>query len=83
MENKTIVADYIDMPAKELRSDPFVRAKHNRRVQRLTGRLRGSIEYKHQNISAVMRESCLPYIRGYLPAENYQHSLFGVIADRL
>ena len=83
MEIEAIVAEYIDMLGKELRGEPFVKAQHNRNVQRLTERSKGSVEYKFQNISAVMESLGLPYIRGYQPARNYQRALFEAIADRL
>lgn len=55
----------------ELGGGTVVKAERNRALQALTGRSRGSIEYKHQNISAVMAEFGLPFIRGYKPAKNY------------
>jgi hypothetical protein len=36
-----------------------------------------SVEYKYQNISAILIDLGLPYIRGYKPAFNYQ----GLLAD--
>ena len=39
---------------------------------RLAGRTAGSIEYKFQNISAVLEEDQSPWIEGYKPARNYQ-----------
>lgn len=38
----------------------------------LKNRTEGSIEFKHQNISAVLIELGYPYIIGYKPAYNYQ-----------
>ena len=38
----------------ELRREAYSKAKHNRRLQLVIGRSRGSIEFKHQNISAVL-----------------------------
>lgn len=75
-EIEAIVADYINMLMIELAGGTVVKAERNRALQALTGRSRGSIEYKHQNISAVMAEFGLPFIRGYKPAKNYQHALF-------
>ena len=39
----------------------------------------GSIEFKHQNISAVLTELGLPRIEGYRPAWNYQGAIFEAI----
>ena len=38
----------------------------------MAGRTAGSIEYKFQNISAVLEEDQSPWIEGYKPARNYQ-----------
>lgn len=70
-----IVADYFSMLAMDLRREPFVKAHRNEELQRLTGRSRGSIEFKHQNISAVMMRLGLPWLRGYKPLSNFQEAL--------
>lgn len=82
-EIEAIVADYIEMLTIELAGDTVVKAERNRALQALTGRSRGSIEYKHQNISAVMAEFGLPFISGYKPAKNYQRALFETVDARL
>ena len=70
-----IVADYFDMLKLELQRVPYVKAERNRALQELTGRSRGSIEYKHQNISAVLAELELRWIVGYKPMANFQRAL--------
>lgn len=82
-EIEAIVADYLDMLMIELAGGTVVKAERNRALQALTGRSRGSIEYKHQNISAVMAEFGLPFIRGYKPAKNYQRALFETVDAHL
>ena len=49
-----IVEDYFDMLEIELGGGGVVKAERNRMLQNVIDRSRGSIEYKHQNISAVM-----------------------------
>lgn len=49
-----IVVDYFDMLAMELRGGAFVKSRRNAALQELTGRSRGSIEFKHQNVSAAI-----------------------------
>lgn len=72
------------MLGKELRGEAYNKAEHNRRLQQLlNNRPRGSIERKHQNISAVLLELGYPYIGGYKPLRNYQGLLRSVIEDRL
>jgi hypothetical protein len=61
-ENDAIVADYFAM---ELAGRPFNKAEHNRTLQGLIGRGRGSIEYKHQNISAVLKKYSGADLRQY------------------
>ena len=43
------------------------------------GRTRGSVEYKHENISAVLNELGLPWLPGYVPHSNYQKALLDAI----
>jgi Protein NO VEIN, C-terminal len=84
IEVEAAVADYLDMLALELRGEPFNKAEHNRDLARmLNGRTRGSIERKHQNISAVLIEIGYPYIDGYKPLRNYQQLLRDVGEERL
>jgi hypothetical protein len=78
------VADYFVMLSKELRGEPYSKAEHNRQLQpMLAARNRGSIERKHQNISAVLIELGYPYIDGYKPLHNYQALLLAVVEERL
>jgi hypothetical protein len=70
------VADYFAMLRAELAGDEYSKAGHNRDLRsKLSSRSKGSVEYKHQNISAVLVEMGLPYIEGYQPARNYQRTL--------
>ena len=52
-EIDVVVASYFGMLRAELAEQPFVKASINREVQALTGRSRGSVERKFQNISAT------------------------------
>lgn len=70
-----VVADYFDMLKRELRGDPYIKARHHEELQRLTGRSRRSIESKYHNISAVMQKLGAPYINGYKPLAHYQKAL--------
>ena len=67
----------------ELRGERYVKKHHNEALQNLIERSEGAIEYKHQNISAVLEVLGLPYIRGYRPARNYQRALFEAVEHRL
>lgn len=77
------VSDYLAMLAAELRGQDYNKAAHNRVLQELTGRRRGAIEKKHQNISAVLSVLGMPWISGYKPLSRYQHLLFEVVEAHL
>ena len=70
-----IVADYFDMLRLDLTGIEFNKAERNRALQVVTRRSRGSIEFKHQNISAVLVELGEPWLPGYAPRSNYQNAL--------
>ncbi len=71
-----IVEDYLDMLQIELKGRNYNKAERNRALRKKIDRSKASIEYKHRNISAVMERLGLPFILGYLPAKNYQASLY-------
>jgi len=74
-QNDAIVADYFAMLAEDIGGQPYSKAGHNRVLQAVIGRSRGSIEYKHRNISAVLKGLGEDWIQGYQPAFNFQASL--------
>jgi hypothetical protein len=84
-EVEAAVADYFAMLEKELKGEAYNKAEHNRNLLKLLApeRGRGSVERKHQNISAVLIELGYPYIDGYKPLGNYQELLEIVVRDRL
>lgn len=77
-----IISDYFLMLRDEAAGVPFNKAEHNRLLRSKIDRTGGSIEFKHQNISAVLRRLGLPIIRGYLPAENFQKAAMTAAIDR-
>ena len=79
-QNDAIVADYFAMLAADELGRPYSKAEHNRQLQLAIGRPRGSIEYKHQNISAVLKGLGEDWIPGYKPAFNFQGSLVDAVA---
>jgi hypothetical protein len=75
-EIDALVAAYFNMLSSEVRGERPVKADVNRGLQTLLpARSRGSIEYKLQNVSAVLDEERLPSIDGYKPARNFQREL--------
>lgn len=84
IEVALIVADYFDMLIKELNRIPFRKSDHRRQIlPLLNNRSEGSIEFKHQNISAILINLGRPYIAGYLPRYNYQNLLEDEVIDYL
>ena len=80
-ENDLIVADYFAMLADDVAGRPYNKAEHRRQLmQRLGDRSDGSVEFKHQNISAVLKGLGEVWITGYKPAFNFQTSLIDAVA---
>lgn len=84
-EVEAVVDDYLDMLMAQLEGRPYNKAEHNRALQeQLDSRSRGSIEFKHQNISAALHDLGYPcIIEGYKPRRNYQDLLRTVLARKL
>lgn len=74
-----IVADYFAMLAADLSGRPYIKLRHSEALMSRIGRTHRSVEFKHQNISAVLDELGLPWIPGYKPKRNYQNAIFGAI----
>ncbi len=81
VENDLIVADYFAMLAEDVAGHPYNKAEHRRQLlPRLNDRSDGSVEFKHQNISAVLKGLGEAWIMGYKPAFNFQTSLVDAVA---
>src|SRR3954470_25048141 len=78
-ELDAIVADYFDMLTMDLAGRSYVKLPHSRALMAQLGRTHRSVEFKHQNISAVLDELGLPWIPGYKPKRNYQNAIFDAI----
>src|SRR5271169_1207616 len=74
-----IVADYFDMLAADLSGQAYIKSNHSRVLMARIGRTHRSVEFKHQNISAVLDELGMPWIPGYKPKRNYQNAIFDAI----
>jgi hypothetical protein len=82
IEVELIVADYFSMLKKELRGISYNKTQHRKAIMPLLNdRSHGSIEFKHQNISAVISEMGYPFIKGYKPRVNFQRSKLVRIVD--
>jgi hypothetical protein len=80
-ENDLIVADYFAMLAADIARRPYNKAEHRRALRAgLSDRSDGSVEFKHQNISAVLKGMGEDWITGYKPAFNFQSALEDAVA---
>jgi hypothetical protein len=67
------------MLRSELNGIEYNKSAHRRSLVGVTGRTEGSVERKHQNISAVLGELALPIISGYKPLPNFQKSIIDAV----
>ncbi|UTW03100.1 DUF3883 domain-containing protein [Amphritea atlantica] len=83
-EIEAVVQDYFNMLRLELRGEQYNKAEHRRAlIQQLSNRTHGSVEMKHQNISAVLMSEDIQGIVGYKPLGNYQGALFNEVFSYL
>ncbi len=84
-EVEAAVEDYRHMLTQQFYGQKVNKAEHNRRLrERLGGRSKGSVEFKHQNISAVLEDIGFPgFLKGYPPRGNFQALLHEVLSERL
>lgn len=83
-EVELIVADYFKMLSDELSGNSYKKSEHRKSLlPLLNNRSEGSIEFKHQNISAILVSLGQPYVKGYLPRYNYQKILEDVVIGYL
>jgi hypothetical protein len=84
LEVELIIQDYFQMLQEQLKGIQYNKTGHrNNLIKLLNNRSEGSIEFKHQNISAALINIGSPYITGYKPRWNYQHLLEAKIIDYL
>lgn len=71
-ELEAAVEAYLGMLAAEQANHPYSKAEINSglREGQLSGRTKGSVEYRMQNISAVLLELGHAWLPGYKPAHN-------------
>lgn len=80
-ENDLTVASYFAMLAEEVAGRRYNKAAYRRALlPLLQNRPEGAIEFKHQNISAVLKGLGEIWIQGYKPAFNFQMSLVDAVA---
>ncbi len=81
-EVELTIEDYFSMLKLELLNKPYNKTISRKALaQLLNNRSHGSIEFKRQNISAVLMVLGLPYIKGYKPLHNYQQIINKKLVD--
>jgi hypothetical protein len=76
-----IIPDYFSMLHDELNDIDFVKAHHNKKLRERLDREKGSVERKHQNISAILIKNGYPWIDGYKPLDGFQRLLEERVLD--
>lgn len=82
-ENRETVQAYFEMLVKDLHGAPYNKAEYRRSLMRRVNRPEKAIEFKHQNVSAVLLGLGHPWITGYKPARNFQLSLVDSVVEYL
>lgn len=84
LECEACVHDYFEMLNAELRGERPNKTEHRQRLrEKLRNRGDGAVEYKHQNISAILVGLGYPYVSGYKPRSNYQAQLRSAVLAHL
>ncbi len=80
-ENDLTVADYFAMLVDDIAGNSYSKAEHRRALlPLLSDRSAGAVEFKHRNISGVLKGFGEEWIPGYKPAFNFQTSLVDAVA---
>jgi hypothetical protein len=82
-EVAVLLGSYFFMLVDELARRPYSKKEQFFDVMKLIGRSKGAVEFKHQNVSAVLDEIGLPWIQGYKPRDHYQDSLADAVGQYL
>ena len=78
------VQSYLNMLRLDVSGEPYVKSRFRKALlPLLSGRIESAIEFKYQNISAVLMRLGLRPIRGYQPARNYQQTLVPEVKRQL
>ncbi len=82
-EIKATLDAYFRLLEAELADAPLQKSTENARVRETVNRSRGAVEFKFQNVSAVLRDLHVYWVEGYKPRGNYQGALRDAVIERL
>jgi 5-methylcytosine-specific restriction enzyme A len=78
---------YLEMLESEHKGRPYNKAEVNRSLREkgmpLKGRTKSSVEFRMQNISAVLQAEGHSFVKGYVPAKNVGGHVHSRIAEIL
>lgn len=80
-ELEASVEAYVEMLDHEQKGEPYSKAEYRNRLLGgvLANRTEGSFEYRMQNISAVLFDLGLKFVKGYKPAKNVGTEVFSTL----
>lgn len=81
-EIKTTIDVYFRMLTLELSGESYSKAEFRREVERDVARSSAAVEYKFNNVSAVLDDMGAVWIPGYKPLRNVQERLRTVVQER-
>lgn len=70
-----IVREYFEILSLELKGQAINKKRRNEELRVHLERSHAAVEYKHRNISRILDQLGMPWIKGYLPAANIQGAL--------
>ena len=75
------VTAYFEMLEQEMMVQPFNKAEYNRQLRQgpLHARSKGAVELKLANISFVLANNGIPWVKGYKPRKNIQKALIPTV----
>lgn len=82
LEVDRVIDVYFSMLEKELGGEEYNKSAFRARLRSEIDRSNGSVEYKFQNVSAVLAEIGAVFIDGYKPARNVQQLLRQRVVER-
>lgn len=77
------VDTYLELYKLQLKGKDFIKAEYHRALSSDLSRTPSAVEYKFQNISAVLSEMGYPRMDGYAPYGNYQKLLLDRVGEHL
>lgn len=82
-EVAALVIDYFAMLKSEVNAQPYSKSAHIKELMKTVLRSPGAIEYKHQNVSAILDRLGYRWIEGYKPRANIQGALTDEVVRHL